>query len=290
MLANEGHSDWITTVVLLSRAAGAIVHERAGISMTQYRILLRLVMSDGSRTVGSLAQDLDLATSTVTLNINGLESRKAVRRRYGKSDRRVVHVELGERGRHLVELVDPSIKALAHEFWSVYTAEELELTFKDSANTAIAHRLVYQKDGELSVENAYVDASLVMMNALSRHMRRANISLNEYRILYLLSTGPDGMRPSDVCSSLLLRSNEVAVAAEKLERHGRVTRVRSAADRRVNLLVITEKGLGKLERMTPGIVDTFRTDICDLDDGAFEHYDSISRKVLALNRGKHLMG
>lgn len=289
MLANEGHSDWITTVVLLSRAAGVIVHECAGISMTQYRILLRLVMSDGSCTVGTLAQDLDLATSTVTLNVNGLESRKAVKRRYGRSDRRVVHVELSEQGQHLIDLVDPSIQALAHEFWSVYTAEELELTFKDSTNTAVAHRLVYQKDGKLSVENAYVDASLVMINALNRHMRRANISLNEYRILYLLSVNPGGMRPSDVCNSLLLRSNEVAVSAEKLERHGRVARVRSTADRRVNLLVITEAGLSKLGRMTPGIVDTFRTDICDLDDGAFEHYDSISRKVLAFNRGKHLM-
>lgn len=289
MLANEGHSDWITTVVLLARAAGAIVNKRANISMTQYRILLRLAMSSGSRTVTALAQDLDLSAPTVTAAINDLESRKAVARRYSTDDRRVVHVELRPAGQALIDKADPSIQELAHDFWSVYSAEELELTFKDSTNTAITHRLVYQKDGELSVEHAYVDASLVMMNALAKHMRRANISLNEYRILYLLSVQPDGMRPSDICNSLLLRSNEVAIAAKKLEEHRRVCRQRDATDRRVNLLQITPEGLSKLERMTPSIVGTFRTDICELDEGAFDHYDVISRKLLALNRNRRLM-
>lgn len=289
MLANEGHSDWITVSVLLSRSAADVVTRAANISITQYRVLISLYMTPEGMKVSEIAEGLDLSASTITISLNKLEQMKAVTRFYDQKDRRVVHVKITDVGKELIAKVDPGIKEVAHDFWSCYSSEELELTYKDSGSTASQHHLEYVKDGAMSIENAYIDASWVIISALEKLMKRANISLNEYRVLYLLYENEDGMRPSDISRRLLLRSNEVAVAASKLEKHGRIRRERSGEDRRSCKLFITEQGLDKLERITPGVVEAFKNKITKLRVGTFEQYDSIAKKVLAQNYSRHLI-
>lgn len=290
MLATEGHTDWITVSVLLSRSASDAVTRMGGISITQYRVLIRLIMAPDGMTVSAIASELAHSTSAVTIALNGLERKKAVTRAYDSADKRVVTVRITEEGRSLVARIDPAVKQVAHDFWACYTDEELALTYRDSGATAENFNLAYRKDGAMSIENAYVDASWVIVFAITQQLKRANISLNEYRLLYLLYETPDGMRPSDAARRLLLRSNEVATTSSKLERHGRIVRTRSETDRRSCTLSITQAGVDKLKRITPGVVETLRSSIVDLPVGAFEQYEAIARKVLSANRALHLLG
>ncbi|MEE8721971.1 MAG: MarR family transcriptional regulator [Eggerthellaceae bacterium] len=290
MLASAGHTDWITVSVLLSRSASDAVTRMGGISITQYRVLIRLIMAPDGMTVSAIADELAHSKSAVTIALNGLERKKAVTRAYDSADKRVVTVRVTDAGRDLVARIDPAVKQVAHEFWSCYTDEELELTYRDSGATAENFNLAYRKDGSMSIENAYVDASWVIVFAITQQLKRANISLNEYRLLYLLYETPDGMRPSDAARRLLLWSNEVATTSSKLEQHGRIVRTRNDTDRRSCTLTITPSGVDKLKRITPGVVETLRSSIVDLPAGAFDRYEAIARKVLSANRALHLMG
>ena len=291
MIANEGHDNWITVTILLAKRAGYIVTERAGISLSQYRLLLRLLAAnnDNGQTAKALSEELGLSPSSVTSALNDLESLGAAQRREDGRDRRVVRVSITDSGANLIAKVDPALCQLAHEFWSVYDDNELAMTKRDSASTVLERRLGYMKIDGISVENAYIDSSLVTLASLNAHMRRANISLNEYRVLHLLSRYEQGLRVKDLSRRLLLRSNEVCVAASKLEEHGRLERVKLPSDRRATCFTITERGTEKLRKMTPAIIDSLQNDITELSENAFDLYDSIANKILAQYRQSHLL-
>lgn len=121
----------------------------------------------------------------------------------------MVRVSITDADADLIAKVDPALCQLAHEFWSVYDDNELAMTKRDSASTVLERRLSYMKIDGISVENAYIDSSLVTLASLNAHMLRANISLNEYRVLHLLSRYEQGLRVKDLSLRLLLRSNEV---------------------------------------------------------------------------------
>jgi MarR family 2-MHQ and catechol resistance regulon transcriptional repressor len=288
MPSNEGHDNWITVTVLLARRAGDIVAEHAFISLTQYRVLIRLLANDGSSTNRGLCTELGLSPSTITSAVNDLQARGAVSRTEDDGDGRVVHLVLKDRGLELIHLIDPAIHELVHDFWSVYDEHELAVTKRDSAETVLGRRLAYIKTDGLCVENAYVESALLTLDALNRHMKRANISLNEYRVLHLLYKR-GALRPKDISRALLLRSNEVTVAATKLARHHRIERVRIPEDQRAAILQITDEGRDKILRMTPGIVESFQHDITPLSEDAFEVYDSIAGKVLTRYSRDHLI-
>lgn len=291
MIANEGHDNWITVTILLAKRAGYIVTERAGISLSQYRLLLRLLAANNAngQTAKALSEELGLSPSSVTSALNDLESLGAAQRREDGRDRRVVRVSITDSGSDLIAKVDPALCQLAHEFWSVYDDNELAMTKRDSASTVLERRLGYMKIDGISVENAYIDSSLVTLASLNAHMRRANISLNEYRVLHLLSRYEQGLRVKDLSRRLLLRSNEVCVAASKLEEHGRLERVKLPSDRRATCFTITERGTEKLRKMTPAIIDSLQNDITELSENAFDLYDSIANKILAQYRQSHLL-
>lgn len=291
MIANEGHDNWITVTILLARQAGDLVTEYAGISLTQYRLLLRLLAAEGgARTAKALSEALGLSPSSVTSALNDLEALGAIERSEDASDRRVVHVSITPAGSALIANVDPVLCQLAHEFWSVYNENELAMTKRDSASTVLERRLDYMKIDGISVEHAYIDSSLVTLSSLTTHMRRANISLNEYRILHLLSRSSQGMRVKELSRQLLLRSNEVCVATSKLVIHGRLERLKLPHDRRATCFKITELGVSKLEKMTPAIIDSLQNDITELSENAFDVYDSIANKILSSYRSSHLLG
>lgn len=291
MIANEGHDNWITVTILLARQAGELVTEYAGISLTQYRLLLRLLATDGgTHTAKALSEALGLSPSSVTSALNDLEALGAIERSEDASDRRVVHVSITPAGSELIASVDPVLCQLAHEFWSVYNENELAMTKRDSASTVLERRLDYMKIDGISVEHAYIDSSLVTLSSLTTHMRRANISLNEYRILHLLSRNSQGMRVKELSRQLLLRSNEVCVATSKLVSHGRLERLKLLHDRRATCFKITELGVSKLEKMTPAIIDSLQNDITELSENAFDVYDSIANKILSSYRSSHLLG
>ena len=291
MIANEGHDNWITVTILLAKRAGYIVTERAGISLSQYRLLLRLLAANNAngQTAKALSEELGLSPSSVTSALNDLESLGAAQRREDGRDRRVVRVSITDSGADLIAKVDPALCQLAHEFWSVYDDNELAMTKRDSASTVLERRLGYMKIDGISVENAYIDSSLVTLASLNAHMRRANISLNEYRVLHLLSRYEQGLRVKDLSRRLLLRSNEVCVAASKLEEHGRLERVKLPSDRRATCFTITERGTEKLGKMTPAIIDSLQNDITELSENAFDLYDSTANKILAQYRQSHLL-
>ena len=291
MIANEGHDNWITVTILLAKRAGYIVTERAGISLSQYRLLLRLLAANNAngQTAKALSEELGLSPSSVTSALNDLESLGAAQRREDGRDRRVVRVSITDSGADLIAKVDPALCQLAHEFWSVYDDNELAMTKRDSASTVLERRLGYMKIDGISVENAYIDSSLVTLASLNAHMRRANISLNEYRVLHLLSRYEQGLRVKDLSRRLLLRSNEVCVAASKLEEHDRLERVKLPSDRRATCFTITARGTEKLGKMTPAIIDSLQNDITELSENAFDLYDSIANKILAQYRQSHLL-
>lgn len=79
---------------------GEELHERAGLTLAQYDVLLRLRDSeDGAMRMGELAEGVLVTTSGLTRVVDRLESAGLVERVRVSSDRRGVRVTLSDAGR-----------------------------------------------------------------------------------------------------------------------------------------------------------------------------------------------
>ncbi|TDQ37727.1 MarR family winged helix-turn-helix transcriptional regulator [Aureibacillus halotolerans] len=65
---------------------------------------------------------------------------------------------------------------------------------------------------------------------------------NEFRILHLLKMHPEGMKVSDVSTKLEVTSPFVTQLINSMEKQGVIDRRRSSDDRRVVMLMLTDKG------------------------------------------------
>ena len=80
-----------------------------GLTYPQYLVMLAL-WQDGPSTIGSLARRLGLPPNALTPLLTRMEEAQWVRRRRDGTDRRVIHIELTERG---VRLRDAAAEAQA---------------------------------------------------------------------------------------------------------------------------------------------------------------------------------
>lgn len=107
--------------------------------------MLEAVSAGGEkgRLIGSIAQDLYITPSTVTIGVNRLEKKGYVVRKRGEDDGRHVYVHLTDTGKHAVRVHKRFHKSFANSISKDITEEEREMLIKciEGMNEFIADRI-----------------------------------------------------------------------------------------------------------------------------------------------------
>lgn len=119
----------------INKAINTVLRKEASkmeINLSQFYILLYLY-NNPLVPIGELSRQFELSPSTVTAHMDSLEAKKLTRRLREDEDRRVVQVELTERGKDFVEiLIDSRIQVLRNALEGL-EAEKLK-DIKDNLN------------------------------------------------------------------------------------------------------------------------------------------------------------
>lgn len=247
----EHHVDIISVNAAICGLAEKIAKSAGGISITQYRILLRLYMTRGPVSMAALAEQLLLSKSAATAAVDKLEQTEAVDRTRNKKDRRIVQVRLEPQGvaliksidKGLADPIDNGLKALTEEQRSVLATRCVEV---------VSHFGLERIDGDrVRLDTAFLDTALLIRSQIVKAARSFGLSVNDYRVLYLLSNIPRETRSGQVARELLMRPSEVTVAANKLESRRLVKRSDETLDRRGSLMEITNEGFSLIREAAP---------------------------------------
>ncbi len=136
MITNEKTEAALRLWVVLTRALRSIekpLHEqveRHGLSLTEFAVL-EVLLHKGELPMGEIGQRILLTSGSTTYVIDKLEERGLLKRRRCTEDRRVLHVDLTDTGRELVQEVFPEHAELIKTLTEGLSYEEqLEVTEK----------------------------------------------------------------------------------------------------------------------------------------------------------------
>ncbi len=284
VIQNLRHADYLSVTMLSSRLLEKTILS-CGITPTQYRILLRLMVHNGSLRVGRLAEMLDIGASTVTATVAQLAEMDAVQRVEDHNDLRAVHVLITPVGikkaltteqvlAPLVEKIRKSIPSGLRTYVSTCTLRVAE-----------KHDLFGNEKRHVSVSTALCDEVLLTATLASHITREEGLSLTGYRLLLALFDEESGARPNQLAYDLNLRTNVITAAQGELFRRGFIDRARDLRDHRAVLIEITSDGYTVLRRTSRAVAMALETQICsnmDIDD--FVKHRHIANSILDAQR------
>lgn len=107
----------IARIFALQRRAQADVHEPLGLSHAAFDVLANLRRSGAPhrKTATSLAESSMISTGGVTFRLDGLEAAGLIRRVRDAQDRRVVHAELTDKGREVIDEAIETHLSMEHD-------------------------------------------------------------------------------------------------------------------------------------------------------------------------------
>ncbi|MGW2277299.1 MarR family winged helix-turn-helix transcriptional regulator [Streptomyces sp. NPDC001770] len=101
--------------------------EPIGITPAQFRLLRAVAQYDSPPRMADLAQRLDVVPRAVTSLVDGLEAGERVRRAPDPVNRRVVRIEITDKGRATLGELRDARRAAAEEILAPLTAEQREV-------------------------------------------------------------------------------------------------------------------------------------------------------------------
>lgn len=240
--AGPHHVDIITVNSVFCDRFEKGAREAAGVTMTQYRVLLRVVCSAEPLPVSEIASSLCMNQSTISTAISKLEAEQMVRRIESEDDRRSALVDLTDEGMNAIALIDERNREIVIEFLKMLDGDERKLAAIESNRGIIRWGLSRIENNQLRLDTAISEYIFLIRSQIARGLKTCGFSSVQYRLLLILAACEDGLRVIDAADRILVRSNEITMAANALEDRALVTRIRDCGDRRVSYLVATEEG------------------------------------------------
>lgn len=273
--------NWIIATTAAYKALSKTIGLAGGVSINQYRILARLQAFERFDQLRTLAKSLDLHPSTVTLTIKELESMNLVKTDWAQRDRRSTIVLCTDRSLKLIEEIDREIVTCIRQFWALYNADELLLTYYDSLKTAADKKMLCKYDLSLdNVERAFAEAVFVTYAVECRTLKKSKLSLNCFKVLTSLAESPNGLSPVVIANKTFLRPPEISECLKKLEELKYVNRQKSTSDQRYTYAKITPIARKELEdKIIPDLTDALRAIVPEESrDKAYRYY-AIAEKI-----------
>lgn len=239
---SEHHIDIVSVNALLCNAVEAEVSQACDLTVSQYRALLRLVVNRKPMRMTELAKQLFLSQSAVTAAVTRLEERGAIKRVDSAADRRTVLVELTAKGAETIVAADKAVTGHIVAIKELLDERVAAAMLQRCAEVVDHYDIARVENDRIRADSAFFDTLLIVQSHIAIATKAHGLSVGEYRVLYLLSLMHDGARPSALSSELVMRTNDVTVATNKLIESDLVKRSRDPRDRRAFILEITSKG------------------------------------------------
>ncbi len=122
-------------------------------------------------------------------------------------------------------------------------------------------------------------ANLIGQPFFNRFGKSYNLTLNEWRIMMVLSENP-GTSISEICRRSGLHIMNVSRGIKGLERSGRVLKKVDPEDRRRSILDLSEEGMAVFLEIAPSGLDWADTVCAALDEGETKLFDSMLTKMI----------
>lgn len=246
---------WLTSVVEITRRIKETLERKAGLSVTQYRILLELRINNNHLACGTLATLLFLSPGAVTQAVDYLYHCGYVTRTIMESNRRVTLLAETEEGvRKLLEADAALVDMLRRDVWSDLTPQQLERLVYGcsiSAGPFVGHTLLHEG---VPVEPCYITCALIQQQSYDRLLAELGLTMGEFRVGLHALGEPRGLRSSDFADALLLNRSSTSRAVTALKRRGILSSTVCEDDSRSSLLSLTPAGAATIrhafDRMT----------------------------------------
>ena len=283
---------WLTSVAEINRRVKETLEHEAGLTVTQYRILLELRVSDNPLACGTLAAMLFLSPAAVTHAVDYLFHSGYVTRSIMESNRRVTLVSVTEAGtQKLAEADQALVSMLRRDVWSDLTPEQHErLVYSCSISAApyVGHTLLHEN---VPVEPCYITCALVQQQCYDRLLAELGLTMAEFRAGMYALDKPQGLRSSDIADALLLNRSSASRAVMSLKQRGILEGTVCKDDSRASLLTLTPTGGETIrhafERMTVldnSICLTEKTPTSDELNAINEHINAALRAAAERDR------
>lgn len=284
VIQNLKHADYLSVTMLSSRLLERTILS-CGITATQYRILLRLMVHNGSLRVGVLAEMLDIGASTVTATVAQLTEMGAVQRVEDRNDLRAVNVLITPVGIKKALTTEQALIPLVERIRKNIPLGLRAYASNCTLRVAEKHDLFGSEKRHVSVSTALCDEVLLTATLASHITREEGLSLTGYRLLLALFDKESGARPNQLACDLHLRTNVITTAQGELLQRGFIDRARDVRDRRAVLIEITSDGYTVLRRTSHAVATALETQICSnmsIDD--FVKHRHIASSILNAQR------
>lgn len=247
----DHHGAMLTANSLIRSTAEAVVKREAGLTMTQYFILVRLLGCREPETMSSLAQKLLLNTSTLSTAFALLENEGLAVRIPHEQDQRIVRAGILRRGAAAVEMLDEALWRLFQEYISLLDDHLLASMMRRNSDVMAYYDLTRTTEGRERHDTAFFEVAHLVYAQIEAACRECNFTVGEYRVLDHLARAMEGSRVSAIAQELCLRTADVTTISKRLVARGLIGRTPDPADRRATLLEVTTDGYAAITEASP---------------------------------------
>lgn len=235
---------WLTNVVEINRRIKEALEREAGLSVSQYRILLELSVNGDHLTCGALATLLFLSPAAVTHAVDYLYHHGLVTRTVMESNRRVTLVNITDAGAKKLHGADEALVAmLRRDAWSRLDPEQLSMLVSSCSAAVgpfVGRTLVHDN---VPMEPCYITCAIIQQQCYEDLLGEYNLTLNEFRIgVCVLGATAQGLRSSDLSEMLLINRSSTSRAVVGLKKKGVLESTVCKNDSRASNLTLTPLG------------------------------------------------
>jgi DNA-binding MarR family transcriptional regulator len=255
----------MTLIVLVNHLFQRECFRQCALKLTHFRVLSNVTRHRGVQSVHSIAKDLRLSDSTISLTINQMEKEGLVARAAADDDRRVVLVKATEQGIAAMEDAEMALAKLVSDLWKPLSASHKQTLMGGTEKIDVAQNTSSEITRQIRAITAYINVYLFTLEAFRAAVRENGLLVNEFRVLFELNEHHRGISPGKLGGLLFLKPNEVTKATDNLVDRFLVKRSRAPLDRRVLLMEITSDGYDLLRKTAPLVDKAFLSGVADTD-------------------------
>ncbi len=278
-------SDYLTMMDILAKSITHELGRSCQLTPLQYRILWRL-LGERALTASELAANLHMRASTISVAVSKLVERDAVARSEDITDMRTVFLHLTKTGHRLIQCADEAVFATMQQYWRSLTPEQFDAASESSIYAAEHHSQLRFDDGQLRLDTALVDTVMISRRLTSHALQAHGLATTDFRVMLALRIMGRSDMTANVAQFLFLNSSDITSSLRNLDARGYLDRSRSAANRRIRSLMLTDAGDAELVRLMPVVFDALH-ETCHSNDDLIRTHISAARDLVARRRHRN---
>lgn len=279
-------ADYLTMMAVLERSIAQQLNESCGITVLQYRMMLRL-LTEGSLQTTALARSLSVGLSTASMAVAKLADAGLVSRHEDARDMRTVALRLTRKGRAQVKRADQDVMAMMADYLRSLTPEQLQAALASSASAVQRHSAPRIEGGRQRMDTALVDTVIISRTLTGRALQTQGLTINDFRVMLTLRLQGGTGTATETAQFLFLNSSDITPCLKNLEAQGLITRHRSPKNRRVRIIELTAEGCRRTSELMPVVFDALH-ETCYSDDKLIRIHISAARDLVARKRHQAL--